>query len=100
MTVSQWEVAGGMDTTRVPAGTGREAQRRHERDQAAVAYLVRTGNGDVVEILGLDGAAPVGLRCVNPACGKPFVATRVRQRACSGSCAQAARKVSAGGEAA
>jgi len=47
-------IRAGMDTTRVPTHVpAAEAERRRQRDAAALAYLDRSGNSDVAEILGL-----------------------------------------------
>lgn len=89
-------IDGGLDTARVPAAaSNREATVRAIFRRKAVRYLTETtGNADIVEILGLDGAGH-GRRCANPACGQPFTPTRRghRQQTCSPPCAQAARRV-------
>ena len=94
------DIAGGMDTSRV-APT--DAERRQDAQEAALRYLTRTGNNqpEVVGALGLDQIGePVGRRCGNPECGKPFLASRLRQKFCTAACALDARKAANAGEAA
>ena len=54
--------AGGLDATHLSI---KDAQLRADRDAAAVRFLIRTGNDDLLPILGL---APEPGRCVH--CGR------------------------------
>jgi hypothetical protein len=64
-------VSGDHLTTKVGgAPWGRSADLRAD----AVAYLKRSGNADVMEALGLDGANPEGPAC--PLCDTPLRAGR------------------------
>lgn len=63
-----------MDTLTDPIATGHDAARA-ARDAALVAYLRKTGNDDLIEILGLDGdqpraGSPLSATCPTcPTCG-------------------------------
>lgn len=80
---------GGYDTARV-ATPGSDAERRWlaERDNAAVAFLLRTGNADLIEVLGLDGAGLTSRHCQAPGCGNAILQTNKggAQTYCSKSC--------------
>lgn len=85
-------INGGTSSTRVPtAADDAERQRRADIDAAAVRYLTRTSNTDLLPILGLDGVAAAQLRCANPACAKPIIRAKPRTRFCSPGCSAKAR---------
>ena len=46
-------IAGGLDTTRLAKASADAQAAREQRDADVLAYLRRTGNDDVAEILGL-----------------------------------------------
>jgi len=93
-------LAAGMDTARVTyAASAEEARQRAERDAAALAYLTRSGNPDIAEILGL--VVPVNARSRAPkplsnksrlpdreceGCGNTFAPPHAFARACGKSC--------------
>lgn len=78
---------GGTSTTRVPSIVDDvEEARRAAVNTAATRYLVRTGNADVLPILGLAGEPEPERRCANPACGGPILSPKARARFCSAGC--------------
>ena len=82
-------IGGGTTTARVPAaGTDAEARRRASVRADAVAYLTRTGNDDLLPILGLT-SMDSGCEW----CGKPVLRTSgtVKKRFCDTSCYADAR---------
>jgi hypothetical protein len=85
--------AGGMDTTRL-AGTPTAVAGRVDNAGHAAAYLIRTGNMDLLEVLGLDGGAASSRRCQAPGCGRGFAPTGTggKQVCCSRTCAAALAK--------
>jgi hypothetical protein len=90
-------IDGGMDTARskAPASAGEVAARQAVCDEA-LAYLVRTGNADVAEALGLveskrrrgTGNA-MAKTC--PVCSAQFLPTGSRVQTCSRACAGKSR---------
>lgn len=84
-------INGGATTARVPAsGTDVEDRRRAAVRTDAVAYLTRTGNDDLLPILGL--TSPGGLGC--EWCSQPILRHSGNagiQRFCSRICYAAAR---------
>lgn len=92
--------SGGMATTRTPTPVTPEQIAAHEADQAdALAYLTRTGNHDIAEILGLTDVAPARKKSVAvsdrrraiqqcPACQQEYQPTTARQITCSRACSR------------
>jgi hypothetical protein len=97
-------LAAGQDTARVQTpATPAEAHARAVRDADALAYLHRTGNADLAEILGLArtkparrAPKPISIARTRsypeqtcPGCGNRFTPPKARQQCCSPSCASA-----------
>lgn len=81
--------AGGTSTARVPTTNDpEELARRAEVHQAAAQYLTRTGNADLLPILGLDGAVGGVRRCER--CGDCIVSVKARTKYCSKECSATA----------
>lgn len=80
-------ISSGTSSTRVSVAVDdAERQRRADIDAAAVRYLTRTGNKDILPILGLDGAPAPQLLCANPACATAIIRAKPRTRYCSPGC--------------
>lgn len=76
-----------MATTRLP-DTREARDRRADDARHAAAYLIRTGNTDLLDVLGLSGTTGER-RCAGPKCGEKFLptATGGKQVCCSKRCA-------------
>lgn len=88
-------VSGGHSTARVPvSGTDAEDRRRAEIRADAVAYLTKTGNGDLLPVLGLGNSGAPGCEwCSAPILrhsGNPGI-----QRFCSRKCSSSWRSAAA-----
>jgi hypothetical protein len=81
---------GGMATTRL-SGTTADVDHRADTAAAALQFLNRTGNEDLISMLGLDVELGLSPRCKAPGCGLPFVptATGGKQQTCSAKCGRA-----------
>jgi hypothetical protein len=78
----------GMDTTRLSGAPDAVAERETEAVYAR-RYVIRTGNEDLLEVLGLDGGEATSRHCKAPGCGQPFAPTGTggKQECCSRTCA-------------
>lgn len=95
MATSVNQVSGGMDTARVPAAASqREADARTDTALAAIAYLRRTGNDDLLDMLGLvETVRKWTVPCANPGCERQFTPRRKGHRHCSAECVRAVQAV-------
>lgn len=86
-------LTGGVATARRQAtAEEQEIARRAEQEAKAARYLVRTGNEDLLPILGIgeDPEARVVPRCA--VCGGGIVTLRSRRKYCSPECSVEASK--------
>jgi hypothetical protein len=77
-----------MATTRLSGAPDAVAERETDAVYAR-RYVVRTGNEDLLEVLGLDGGETTSRHCKAPGCGQPFAPTGTggKQECCSRTCA-------------
>jgi len=95
------ELCAGRDTLGVQRASAAERAERAIRDRWALDYLRRNGHEDVAVILGLSpdptraprpARSHVAIRfraqrrCLNPACGRPYIPNDPDQKTCSRTC--------------